>query len=70
MEVKLESAIEFYARKALPHPTIPNTSDWILACNTLEFKVFEASKDFTKEEMKSLKKTIQYLKKYMTREMK
>jgi hypothetical protein len=70
MKVRLEKATEFYERKKLPHPTIPNTSDWNLACSTLDIKLWSCYTEFTSEEQKSLKKTIQYLKRHMTREAK
>ena len=65
MKVKLESYKQYTERKKLPHPTIPNTSDWKLACSTLDVKLWSCYTEFSNEEQKSLKKTIQYLKRHM-----
>jgi len=69
MKARLEKATEFYERKKLPHPTIPNTGDWNLACKTLE-EMRKVPSLFNSEELDSLKKTIQYLKRHMTGEAK
>lgn len=63
--MKLESYKQYTERKKLPHPTIPNTGDWKLACSTLDIKLWSCYTEFTSEEQKSLKKTIQYLKRHM-----
>jgi exonuclease III len=68
--MKLESYKQYTERKKLPHPTIPNTGDWNLACSTLDTKLWSCYTEFTSEEQESLKKTIQYLKRHMTGETK
>jgi len=69
MKVKLQSYSDFCARKMLPHPTIPNTRDWNLACTTLE-EMSKVPSLFNSEELESLTKTIRYLKRHMTGETK
>ena len=65
MEVKLESYKQYMERKKLPHPTIPNTSDWRIACEALE-EMRKVPSLYEGEELASLTKTIQYLRRYMT----
>jgi hypothetical protein len=65
--MKLESYKQYTERKKLPHPTIPNTGDWNLACKTLE-EMRKVPSLFNSEELDSLAKTIQYLKRHMTGE--
>jgi hypothetical protein len=65
--MKLESYKQYTERKKLPHPTIPNASDWKLACSTLE-EMRKVPSLFNGDELASLTKTIQYLKRHMTGE--
>jgi hypothetical protein len=67
--MKLESYKQYTERKKLPHSTIPNTGDWNLACKTLE-EMRKVPSLFNSEELDSLAKTIQYLKRHMTGEAK
>jgi hypothetical protein len=68
MEVKLESYKQYTERKKLPHPTIPNTSDWRMASNAL-LELVEENR-YNPMVTDSLVKTIRYLKRYMTGEAK
>jgi hypothetical protein len=65
--MKLKSLTQYQERKKLSHPTIPNTSDWKLASDTL-VEMRKVPSLFNGEELASLAKTIQYLKRHMTGE--